>query len=160
MQHEACTGVPSETEMASWSARELISLVQSLTNTIESLQHRIEWFERNLFGTKSERLRVLENTQQLSLGEALGAPEREEPAKERPVAGYTRRSTARDAAADEAEGVPFFDESRVPVETIELKPRNSKVPRPASSRSLARRSPTAWHSGPAATSSSGTCARY
>ncbi|MBW8076962.1 MAG: hypothetical protein GJU76_02545, partial [Gallionella sp.] len=73
MQHEARTSVPSETEMASWSARELISLVQSLTNTIESLQHRIEWFERNLFGTKSERLRVLENAQQLSLGEALGA---------------------------------------------------------------------------------------
>jgi transposase len=108
--------------MASWSAPQLISLVQSLTNTIESLQHRIEWFERNLFGTKSERLRVLENTQQLSLGEALGAPEREEPARERPVAGYTRRSTAHDAAADEAESVPFFDESRVPVETIELKP--------------------------------------
>ena len=69
MQHEARTGVPSETEMASWSAPQLISLVQSLTNTIESLQHRIEWFERNLFGTKSERLRVLENDQQLSLGE-------------------------------------------------------------------------------------------
>ena len=116
------TGPESEADMASWSAPQFIELIQSLTATIESLQHRIEWFERNLFGTKSERLRVLENAQQLSLGEALGAPEREEPAKERSVAGYTRRSTARDAAAEEAESVPFFDEGRVPVETIELKP--------------------------------------
>ena len=108
--------------MASWSAPQFIELIQSLTATIESLQHRIEWFERNLFGTKSERLRVLESAQQLSLGEVLAPPEGEAPAQERQIAGYTRRTAARDAAAEEAESVPFFDESRVPVETIELKP--------------------------------------
>ena len=116
------TGPESEADMASWSAPQFIELIQSLTATIESLQHRIEWFERNLFGTKSERLRVLENAQQLSLGEVLAPPEAQAPAKERPVAGYTRRSTARDAAAEDTESVPFFDEDRVPVETIELKP--------------------------------------
>lgn len=121
MQQEARTAVPSEAEMSSWSAPQLISLVQSLTATIESLQHRLEWFERNLFGTKSERLRVLEDSRQLALGEVLAAPEREDPAKVRPVSGYTRRTAPRDAAADEAESVPFFDESRVPVETIELR---------------------------------------
>lgn len=105
--------------MASFSAPQLIALVQSLTATIESLQHRLEWFERNLFGTKSERLRVLENGQQLALGEVLAPPEREAPAKERSVAAHTRRVAPLDAA-EEAESAPFFDESCVPVETIEL----------------------------------------
>lgn len=106
--------------MASFSAPQFIALVQSLTTTIQSLQHRLEWFERNLFGTKSERLRVLENEKQLALGEVLAPPEREAPAKERTVAAHTRRERHRDAGAEDTESVPFFDESCVPVETIEL----------------------------------------
>src|SRR5690242_18586623 len=113
--------LPSEAEMASLSASQLIALVQSLTATIQSMQHRLDWFERNLFGIKSERLRVLDNDQQLSLGEVLGPPEREEPPKERRVAGYMRRVVQDDAAAEDAESAPFFDESCVPVETIELR---------------------------------------
>jgi len=113
--------LPSEAEMASLSAPQLIALVQSLTATIQSMQHRLDWFERNLFGTKSERLRVLANDQQLSLGEVLGPLDQEEPAKERQIAGYTRRVAQDDAAAEDAESVPFFDESCVPVETIELR---------------------------------------
>ncbi len=106
--------------MASFSAPQFITLVQSLTATIQSLQHRLEWFERNLFGTKSERLRLLENEKQLALGEVLAPPDREAPAQERVVAAHTRRVRQRDAAAEETESVPFFDESRVPIETIEL----------------------------------------
>ncbi len=121
MQKAVNSALSIEAYMASWSAPQFIELIQSLTATIESLQHRIEWFERNLFGTKSERLRVLENAQQLSLGDVRAPPEREAPAQERQIAGYTRRTAAPDAAAEETENVPFFDESRVPVETIELK---------------------------------------
>lgn len=112
--------LPSEAEMASLSAPQLIALVQSLTATLQSMQHRLDWFERNLFGTKSERLRVLDNDQQLSLGEVLGPPEREEPPKERQIVGYKRRIAQGDAPAEDAESVPFFDETSVPVETIEL----------------------------------------
>jgi len=107
--------------MASLSAPQLIALVQSLTATIQSMQHRLDWFEHNLFGTKSERLRVLDNDQQLSLGEVLSPPEQEPPVKERQVEGYTRRAAQHDAAAEDTESVPFFDESCVPVETIELR---------------------------------------
>jgi hypothetical protein len=121
MQQTERMTLPSEAEMASLSAPQLIALVQSLTATIQSMQHRLDWFERNLFGTKSERLRMLENDQQLSLGEAMGTPEREEAAKERQVAGYTRRVAQDYAAAEDTESVPFFDESCVPVETIELR---------------------------------------
>jgi transposase len=114
--------VPSEAEMASLGAPQLIALVQSLTATLQSMQRWLDWFERNLFGAKSERLRVLEGDQQLSLGEVLGLPEQEAPAKELEVEGYTRRAAQHDAAAaEDIESVPFFDESCVPVETIELR---------------------------------------
>ena len=107
--------------MACLSAPQLIALVQSLTATLQSMQHRQDWFERNLFGAKSERLRVLGNDQQLSLGEVLSPPEQEAPAKERQIAGYTRRAAQHDAAAEDIESVPLFDESCVPVETIEMR---------------------------------------
>jgi transposase len=120
MQQAAPTKLPSETELATYSATQLIALVQSLAATIGSLQHQLEWFRRQLFGTKSERLSVLENAQQLCLGEALAPAEREAPAREQAVAAHTRRRAPRDAAAGDAESIPFFDEARVPVQTIEL----------------------------------------
>src|SRR5437588_9657116 len=60
--------LPSETEMASYSPAQFMALVQTLGATIQSLQVQLEWFQRQMFGTKSERLRVLENAQQLALG--------------------------------------------------------------------------------------------
>ena len=105
--------------MASYSPAQFISLVQALAATVQSLQHQLEWFQRQMFGTKSERLRVLESAQQLALGEILAPPSEMVPAKERLVAAHTRREPQKDAAVGEAESVPFFDEARVPVETIE-----------------------------------------
>src|ERR1700728_3648050 len=119
--HQALpTKLPSEAEMASYSPAQFITLVQTLTATVQSLQHQLEWFQRQMFGTKSERLRVLDGAQQLALGEVLAAPPQTLPARERPVAAHTRHEPQRDAAAGEADSVPFFDEARVPVETIEL----------------------------------------
>jgi transposase len=106
--------------MASYGPAQFIALVQTLGASIQSLQSQLEWFQRQMFGTKSERLRVLENAQQLALGEVLAAPPQTLPARERPVAAYTRHEPQRDAAAGEADSVPFFDEARVPVETIEV----------------------------------------
>ena len=106
--------------MASYDPAQLIALVQTLGATIQSLQGQLAWFQRQMFGTKSERLRVLENAQQLALGEVLATPPQILPAKERLVAAHTRRQAQQDAAVDEADSVPFFDEARVPVETIEL----------------------------------------
>jgi len=113
--------LPSEAEMAAYSPAQFITLVQTLTATIQSLQGQLDWFQRQMFGTKSERLRVLENAQQLALGEVLvEAPSQAAPAKERLVAAHKRRERQKDAAVGEADSVPFFDEARVPVQTIEL----------------------------------------
>ena len=115
--------LPSEADMASYSSAQFITLVQTLTATVQSLQHQLDWFQRQMFGTKSERLRVLENAQQLALGEVLAPPQETVPAKERVVVAHTRRERQHDAAADgEAESLPFFDQLRVPVETIHLAP--------------------------------------
>jgi transposase len=119
---------PATVDIAALSSAELIGLVRSQAQTIETLSqqlaalaHQLEWFRRQMFGTKSERLRVLESAQQLALGEVLAPPQGTVPVKERVVGAHTRREKQRDAAAvGEAESVPFFDESRVPVETIEV----------------------------------------
>jgi hypothetical protein len=47
--------LPSEAEMASYSTAQFITLVQTLTCTAQSLQHQLDWFQRQLFGNKSER---------------------------------------------------------------------------------------------------------
>jgi transposase len=113
--------LPSEAEMASYEPAQFITLVQTLNATIQSLQSQLDWFQRQMFGTKSERLRVLENAQQLALGAVLaGAPPPAVPAKERLVAAHKRHERQKDAAVGEADSVPFFDEARVPMETIEL----------------------------------------
>src|SRR5581483_1832872 len=105
--------LPSEAEMAHYSPAQFIALVQTLASTVQTLQHQLEWFQRQMFGTKSERLRVLDNAQQLALGEVLVSPAETVLAKERIVAAHTRREPQRDAALGEAESVPFFDEARV-----------------------------------------------
>jgi hypothetical protein len=55
--------LPSEAEMASYSPAQFMALVQTLGTTIQSLQSQLECFQKQMFGTKSERLRVLENAQ-------------------------------------------------------------------------------------------------
>lgn len=91
---------------------------------IADLTRQLEWFRRQVFGEKSERLAVIENAQQLSLSQ-LPLPEPPAPVKTRTVAGHTRRLALRDAVG-ESESVPFFDESRVPIETIVVESAQSK----------------------------------
>lgn len=82
---------------------------------IAALQRRIEWFERQVFGAKSERF--VQHPAQLNLGEVFPAPEVSE-AKVRTIATHERRVAQKDRA--EEAPAPFFDESRVPVEVIHL----------------------------------------
>ena len=98
---------------------QLIALVQTQAQTIASLQHQLEWFKRQLFGKKSERFAALPDALQMHLGEVLGelpASPQEEPA--RTVPAHTRRTPRSDF--QDGAGAPFFDETRVPVQTIAL----------------------------------------
>jgi transposase len=84
---------------------------------IEALRHQLKWFERQIFGQKSERFIAELNPQQLYLGQ-LPIPEAP-PEKRKSVPAYTRRVATKDGA-DTAESLKFFDESRVPVRSIHL----------------------------------------
>jgi transposase len=95
------------------------SMIESQREEIAGLKRQLEWFRRQVFGSKSERLSVLENAQQMSLGEALAAAAASTLPTTRSVAAHTRRVAPRQSTETEG-GVPFFDETRVPVETIEL----------------------------------------
>ena len=89
-----------------------------LVEKVERLTHQLEWFQRQLFGQKSERIHLEPDARQLALGEIVGDIPAAPPVKTRSVASHHRRVALGDAGADEQS--PFFDRSRVPVETIVL----------------------------------------
>lgn len=113
--------VPSLDEAASWSPRQVVDLVGTLSREIETLKHQLDWFKRHVFGQKSER-RIIDGADgQMSLGEALTQEQGVAPPAlgERPVAAHTRRVATSKPDADE-DSLPFFDDARVPIEVIEL----------------------------------------
>ena len=82
-------------------------------------KHQLEWFKRQLFGHKSERRLIESDGAQLNLGELIDQGQGQAPQQQHVVAAHTRSvATNKPEAGDES--VPFFDETRVPVETIEL----------------------------------------
>jgi transposase len=95
---------------------------------IAALQHQLDWFRRQIFGQKSERFAPEPDPSQLHLGEVLPIPvDRSEKAKL--VAAHTRRAAQKDGAQS-AEELPFFDESKIPVESIVLVHEDAKELRP------------------------------
>ena len=125
MQSAVRNQSPNANEVAVLSRAQVVELVRKQAQTIESqvqtigsLQHQLDWFKRQLFGSKSERVIALPNAQQLNLMEIVAnAPAAAD--RQKTVAAHTRRMPTRDAAAD-GEALPFFDAARVPVETIHL----------------------------------------
>ena len=121
MSSTILTRVPSLDEAATFSPRQVVELVGSLSREVETLKQQIAWFKRQIFGQKSER-RIIDGADgQMSLVEAITADPMASPPPptERPVAAHTRRpTTTKPDAGDDS--LPFFDETRVPIEVIEL----------------------------------------
>ena len=95
--------------------------VVELSRELAAAKHQLDWFKRQVFGTKSERRIIDPASGQMSLGEMLTP---EQPASspalvERPVAAHTRRPTTKTPESGD-DSLPFFDAARVPVEIIEL----------------------------------------
>jgi transposase len=86
----------------------------SLKTHLEQLTRQIEWFKRQLFGSRSERRLIDADARQLSIGE-LGLPEESPPAATTAVAAHTRTKTR--TTGDEA---PLRFDDTVPVEVIEV----------------------------------------
>ena len=95
------------------------ALLKHKDATISRLQHQVDWFKRQLFGSKSERLIGEPDPSQLPLTAFTDSPTTPALAATRTVPAHTRRHPLRDFAADGDSGL-FFDESKVPVQTITL----------------------------------------
>jgi transposase len=94
------------------------ALIDSLTTQVATLQQQLDWFRRQLFGKKSERV-VVPDPQQMMLGEVVLPPDATAAVPQKTVAAHTRKVRQRDVAAD-GEAVPFFDEDKVPIIEIAL----------------------------------------
>jgi transposase len=116
------TRVPNAAEVAALGAQQTVELLQGYAQTIDTLKHQIEWFKRQLFGQKSERFAPQPDPQQMHLGQVLGQElpvSAVQPEAGQQVPAHTRRKPRSDFTDDSA-SAPFFDESKVPVETIEV----------------------------------------
>jgi len=116
--------VLSAEHAARFTPEQIVELLRSqaaLREEVSALKHQLEWFKRQLFGQKSERRIIDAAPGQMSLGEALNqaqsgvAPE----SKSRQVEAHTRRVATKRPESDE-DSVAFFDDSRVPVEVIDV----------------------------------------
>jgi transposase len=118
MQSAASTGSSNLTEVSTLSAGELVVVVRSQAEKIAALEHQLEWFRRQLFGQKSERFAPEPDPSQMHLGEVFPAPA-QPIEKHQSIPAHTRRITQTDGA-ESGEELKFFDESKVPVQTIIL----------------------------------------
>lgn len=114
--------VPDAAQVAGLGAERVAQMLHAQAVMIEELKRQLEWFKRQLFGRKSERFAPQPDPQQMHLGQVLGeelavpgAPRGEE----QTVPSHKRRKRRSDFA-DDTGAAPFFDESKVPVETIEV----------------------------------------
>ena len=107
---------PTAADLADLDWVQLLALVRSQAQTIAHLQHQLDWFKRQLFGAKSERF-IAPDPLQMHLGEALPLLPEAPPVREKTIPAHTRKVAQTDLA-EAAESLPFFDESKVPVETI------------------------------------------
>ncbi|MGA7951247.1 MAG: IS66 family transposase [Thiobacillaceae bacterium] len=115
------TRPPSLEEAAAFSPQQIVDLAGShlnLRREVEALKHQLDWFKRQIFGQKSERRLVEGADGQMSLGGPEQAVSPTLPV-EHPVAAHRRRVASKKPDTGD-DSIPFFDETRVPVEVIEL----------------------------------------
>jgi transposase len=118
MSSATLTRLPDAAVLQAMDVQQVVQLLHSQAAQIEALSAQLEWFKRQLFGQKSERYAPQPDGLQMHLGELM--PVVPAPSElEQEVPAHKRRKPRSDFAQDSA-GVPFFDEARVPVVSIEV----------------------------------------
>ena len=99
---------------------EISNLLDSKDREIIQLRRQVAWFQRQIFGQKSERRLPEPEGEQGILGEAFSAiPAQSEPNKKTAVAGHFRESKQKPLdGADES--ALFFDAQKVPVQVVAI----------------------------------------
>ena len=102
---------------------QLIELVSKQGHEIVNLRRQVAWFQRQIFGQKSEKRLPETDSVQGTLGESFDAiptAQTQPPAKMIRVAGFDRQSKPNQPTERADESSLFFDEKKVPVETINV----------------------------------------
>ncbi len=113
-QHPVSASEAAALTPAQWS-----KMLSDKDEEIVQLLRQLAWFQRQIFGQKSERRLPLPQATQGSLGQDFSAlPEGSMPGRKRLVAAHEREAKAK-RPQDGGDGTaPFFDEAKVPVEVI------------------------------------------
>jgi transposase len=117
--------LPSDLPSAHFVINELTLKNENLLHKNQELQERVDWFTRQLFGKKSEKLLSAESgkARQLSLGEVLEDKTRAEaPAANTTIKEHVRRKRGKAALEDDCGETGLRFDSSVPVEEIACPP--------------------------------------
>lgn len=105
---------------------EIANLLDTKDREIVHLRRQVAWFQRQIFGQKSERRLPEPEGVQGTLGEMFGTiPDEQTPAKKIRIAGHERVTKPSKPIDGDDESTLFFDESKVPVEIIDV--QNSDI---------------------------------
>lgn len=117
MQSPLNSSPQTPAESVALSAPQLVDLVGKLEREVVNLRRQVAWFQRQIFGQKSEKRLPAPDPLQGTLGIGFDAvPGTALPAKKTVVAGHERKTNKPTSGADES--TLFFDEKKVPVEVI------------------------------------------
>jgi len=109
------------TAMTTSEVADLLRSHAKLENEVVALRRQVAWFQRQIFGEKSERRIPESNALQGTLGEAFNiVPETLPAAKKRRIDGYEREQKPKRPTEGADESTLFFDETKVPVEVIHV----------------------------------------
>lgn len=121
MQSATTSDSNSAATVTALGPAELVELVGKQSREIVHLRRQVAWFQRQIFGQKSEKRLPQPDGVQGTLGEAFDAvPDDGPPNKKTPVAGHERASRPRQPTADADEAALFFDDQKVPVKVINM----------------------------------------
>ena len=99
----------------------LIELVVKQEHEIVNLRRQVAWFQRQIFGQKSEKRLAAPEGVQGTLGESFAAiADVVVPNKKTIIASHERTSKPKQATDSADESSLFFDDQKVPVEVINV----------------------------------------
>ena len=119
MHYAAQTATLNAEQIAQLGAAETASVIGKLTDEVTQLRRQVAWFQRQIFGQKSEKRLPQADAVQGTLGEPFEAiPEDQPERKKIRVEGHERERNPKVPAEDES--TLFFDENKVPVQIIHV----------------------------------------
>ena len=107
------------TDASALTPPQLVELVSKQEREIANLRRQVAWFQRQIFGQKSERRLPEPEGVQGTLGESFAAvPDAAPPNSKSKIAAHERARQPKRPADGADESTLFFDDKKVPVEVI------------------------------------------